>query len=40
VPVDALGTPSCKPGNFRTRVKKAINEAKRENSGNNKNNAV
>jgi hypothetical protein len=28
LPVDALGAVSCKPNNFRKRVRKAINKAK------------
>jgi hypothetical protein len=28
VPADALGTLSCKPSNFRERVRKVINKAK------------
>jgi hypothetical protein len=28
LPADALGTLSCKPSNFRKRVRKAINKAK------------
>jgi hypothetical protein len=28
LPADAFGMPSCKPSNFRKRVRKIINEAK------------
>jgi hypothetical protein len=28
LPADAFGTPSCKPSNFRKKVRKIINEAK------------
>jgi hypothetical protein len=34
LPGDALGTLSCKPSNFRKRVRKVINEAKRKCGGN------
>jgi hypothetical protein len=36
LPVDAFGTPSSKPNNFRKRVRKIINEAKLEWGGNQK----
>jgi hypothetical protein len=29
LPEDVLGTPSCKPSNFRKRVRKVINKARR-----------
>jgi hypothetical protein len=28
LPANVLGTPSCKPSNFRKRVRKVINKAK------------